>query len=851
MPRLNQQADFYELPEIATGYRLPPYFSLVIPVNRDVTNLVANPSGELNVSGWTDTSGAVQAVQSTTYQYHGVYSLRTATEATVANPGLMYQSVSLSASTLYVLSTKFICPIGGITFRLEFLNTSNVVLAYTEFKSTGFWQWVWVRYLSSSSITAYLHIEQITFPSSSPLFYVDGVQVEEIPSGSPSVPTTYIDGSQVGLTPGEFPLPYYWNGTPHASTSVRSSATRSGGRVVNLLDLGLTISAIAGLALPVPQGVSLPFGQLDGEQYIRTRKEAREFTIAGRVTGRSAVQLDQLFGSLSREFDRDSFSRDEPMILKYQPLDEQDQVIGPELDMVVTYQGGLEGQRNNLNTEVFTATFKQYLPSLLSHSDGATLTNSATVTNANSAIRRKSDGTWAAVSTGFTGGLARITALARHPDGTIYWGGDFTDAGGSGADYAAKYNPTTDVLSVVKAATSFNAAVEVITVGPDGRVYFGGSFTNVDGIANADGIVVYDPVANTFAALGTGVAVGGFVFAIIFDSAGNMYAGGSFTLMGGVANTVNIAKWNGSAWSAVGTGTNGLVRTILPVGTTDVYIGGDFTLAGGVANTIRIAKWNGSAYTAMGTGANNAVRHIVKSPSGLLYVVGVFTTLDGRSIEFIGTWNGVTFAAVGSGTTFSDSIQGIAFKPNGTFFVVGEFGTVNGVPFPDAIAEFDGSDFTSLGVDTPGGGAIFDIIVAPDGAIYIGYNAAGSASVESITTVTNDGTAYTYPIITIKGPSSGSSRIFSIRNLTTGKGLFIYYTILAGETAIMNTDPKNSSFVSNFFGDVSYTILPGSDSNFYLARGSNRIAMINTGSPTVEMYWSEAFLSAFDAVGVI
>ena len=81
----------------------------------------------------------------------------------------------------------------------------------------------------------------------------------------------------------------------------------------------------------------------------------------------------------------------------------------------------------------------------------------------------------------------------------------------------------------------------------------------------------------------------------------NLYAGGYFTTAGGVAAN-NIAKWDGSAWSALGSGMNGQPDVYaLAVSGTNLYAGGCFTTAGGVpANNI--AKWDGSAWSALGSG---------------------------------------------------------------------------------------------------------------------------------------------------------------------------------------------------------------------------------------------------------
>lgn len=84
-----------------------------------------------------------------------------------------------------------------------------------------------------------------------------------------------------------------------------------------------------------------------------------------------------------------------------------------------------------------------------------------------------------------------------------------------------------------------------------------------------------------------------------------LYVGGEFTLIGNTfAN--RIAKWNGSAWSALGAGLGATVRA-LTVYNNELIAGGDFTTAGGV-NTSRIATWNGSTWSALGTGVGATVR---------------------------------------------------------------------------------------------------------------------------------------------------------------------------------------------------------------------------------------------------
>ena len=85
-------------------------------------------------------------------------------------------------------------------------------------------------------------------------------------------------------------------------------------------------------------------------------------------------------------------------------------------------------------------------------------------------------------------------------------------------------------------------------------------------------------------------------------SGSTLYAGGDFTTAGG--NAANyIAQWNGSSWSALGSGMNGHVYALAVSGST-LYAGGYFTTAGGNAANY-IAQWNGSSWSALGSGMSS------------------------------------------------------------------------------------------------------------------------------------------------------------------------------------------------------------------------------------------------------
>ncbi len=122
------------------------------------------------------------------------------------------------------------------------------------------------------------------------------------------------------------------------------------------------------------------------------------------------------------------------------------------------------------------------------------------------------------------------------------------------------------------------------------------------------------------------IDVNGPVHKVAIASNGDIYIGGAFTQVNGIAAN-RIARWNGTTWSALGSGIgNGSVRTIALSGA-DVYVGGNFTLAGDVVAS-SIARWNGSQWSYLGKrdneqGLDSSVNQIV-FVGNTMYVAGSF-----------------------------------------------------------------------------------------------------------------------------------------------------------------------------------------------------------------------------------
>lgn len=833
-----------DIPEAGVLHRYAATLGVVVPIAR--TNLVTNPSFETTTDNWTAVNW--NTINRTTVdQWAGVYALEIGDPLTSA-PALRYGTttpLSTTTGVTYAVSLM-VKPSHHCTLTGALRNTADTAgLPARAFRlAPNAWQRI-TFFATETSTTSRIVTWTATFSATDAALlrlYVDAAQVEAC--GSEGVfATTYIDGDQRGLVPNQFPPAYLWNGTPHASTSTRSGQTRAGGRIMRFTDFTFLLTAIIGLGLATPQHEALAFAQLDGGQYQTTIKPPRTFSLAGRWAADTPSQRDIGAGQLARLLDRDRIGARQPLVLTMQAQD-CGVPIGEEVRVQALYTGGLEGETQELPTAAAAITFTTYLPVVLGSQAGALLTPQATVTNANGILTRGPDGEWAALGSGISGGGATVFAIVQGLDGTIYVGGDFTDAGGSGADYIAAYTPSTGTWSVLGSATAINAEVRALAIGPDGRLYVGGAFTNAGGVAAADAVAVWD--GSSWAALGSGAT--GIILALHFWPDGTLYAGGSSTNIGG-GGIDYIAAWNGAAWNALASATaiNGPVES-LAYGNGVLYVGGAFTNAGGVADADNIAVWDGSSWAAMGTGLDSDALALAVGPNGMVYAGGAFTTAGGVSASRVAAWNGSQWTPLGSG--MSGTVWTLAVAGDGTLYAGGSFTTAGGLTFSDRLVRWNGAAWTLPDVDLPGSPVVYAIRPTPDGSLYIGYDTAGSATAAATTTVTTRGTAQAAPTLVIRGPSSGSARVYQLTNVTTGAAIYFNYTIMAGETATLTLDPTNISFTSTFQGNILRTILPGSRATeWFLQPGANDISLfVGSSTVTATMEWTITYAGLDDAL---
>lgn len=341
--------------------------------------------------------------------------------------------------------------------------------------------------------------------------------------------------------------------------------------------------------------------------------------------------------------------------------------------------------------------------------------------------------------------------------GELILAGIFDRASGQLANSIARWDGTTlRPLGAGLQLTYDEADVRCLAV-YNNELYAAGLFDRAGG-APVNGIARWD--GSTWRAVGTGLLVSlnntlGFARAMQAHN-GSLIVGGAFDRAGGsVAN--NIAAWNGTSWSALGSGATFPVYGLETFGTS-LVAAGQFQIGPTVE---MLAAWNGSAWTALGGGAPTAPVSIVRTVGSMLYAdagatlvrfdgatwttvgiaSGIFNGYEGTSIRALHGFGselivGGQFTAVGSAVNAIDvaSSNVIAFDGtnswrhlggglgtnrkltrilpwNGGWIAAGQFSEAGAVK-TTGLALYDGDRWSAFGRFSGGNyGPIYDIAI--------------------------------------------------------------------------------------------------------------------------------------------
>jgi len=304
--------------------------------------------------------------------------------------------------------------------------------------------------------------------------------------------------------------------------------------------------------------------------------------------------------------------------------------------------------------------------------------------------------------------------MVRHPDGRVFAGGSFSQAGGVSANRIALWDGVAwSSINAALTPAQLTPRVHAMAVMPNGDLIVAGHFGGAGGITT-NHIARWN--GTTWSALGGGVSGASSgnnpaVFSLLVLPDGDLIVGGEFTTAGSTP-AMRIARWDGEVWHALGAGFGSLSSytpvyglALAPSGA--IIAGGQF-LNSGALGLGCIASWSGSAWSALSTGMTNSgspaiVRALAFESDGALIAAGRFNLAGGVAARSIARWNGVAWASVGGnvGSLPQHEVVALALSPSGEITVGGTFDSVAGSP-ASAIARWNGSTWsTFLGGSPP------------------------------------------------------------------------------------------------------------------------------------------------------
>ncbi len=255
-----------------------------------------------------------------------------------------------------------------------------------------------------------------------------------------------------------------------------------------------------------------------------------------------------------------------------------------------------DGTRDTTFTTNTGTAFNDSVYAIAIQSDGKILVGGDFTTfngtTVNRIVRLNADGTRDTTFTTSTGTAfnAYINTVAIQSDGKILVGGSFTNFNGTAVNRIVRLNAdgTRDTAFSTAVGSGFNSFVISIAIQSDGRIVISGSFTTFNGVQsffivrlNADG------TRDTSFTTNIGTSFNAFVNAIAIGSDGKIVAVGSFTTFNGA--TVNrIIRHNGDRlWSSVSSsGSSGTSYTFTGLSSSVEYV-----LRARVVNAIGASPW--------------------------------------------------------------------------------------------------------------------------------------------------------------------------------------------------------------------------------------------------------------------
>jgi trimeric autotransporter adhesin len=372
---------------------------------------------------------------------------------------------------------------------------------------------------------------------------------------------------------------------------------------------------------------------------------------------------------------------------------------------------------------------------------------------------------------------ATFTGISRRPQAMVVFNnelivaGTFANAGGNVANGIAAFNGTTwRSLGTGMTDNGDPAIIRALAVF-NGELYATGSFDVAGGIA-ARNIAKWN--GTQWSALTSGIdsTTGGYAVQV-FGS--ELFVGGAFNNAGGIPSA-RAARWNGTQWSAAPVGTSGLVSSF-GIHAGQLYAGGTFQFAG---TNRGFARWNGSAFVAESTDLDSGGINAFATFDNDLIAAGSFLAINGLDVNRISRYAGaLPWRTFGSG--FNSPVRAIVSRP-GELIIAGSFTTIDAKPIRHVV-RWDGAAWSEVGTgginsnNTSGVRTLIDF----QGSLYAGgaFQNSANSSVPSMF-ARFDGTNWV-KVGTAFGAGSGRE--------VNATAIYNNQLVLAGEFTNLATNP--------------------------------------------------------------
>ncbi|HEX9991192.1 MAG TPA: S-layer homology domain-containing protein [Chloroflexia bacterium] len=403
----------------------------------------------------------------------------------------------------------------------------------------------------------------------------------------------------------------------------------------------------------------------------------------------------------------------------------------------------------------------------------------------------------------------------------IYVGGDFMRAGDVPANGIAMWDGTSWHplgAGLLRSPGDNGFVYDIKTIGSD--IYVGGIFTTA-GEVTANGVARWD--GSQWSPLGSGLAYDTYLGSAtdMAVAGGNLYVAGSFNHAGGVEAN-RVARWDGSQWHSLGEGPNNGIPDdsayALAADGNNIYVGGSFLMAGSVPAR-NIARWDGTQWFPLGTGTNDGPVRAIAVNGSDVYAGGNFSTAGSAAAENIARWDGTEWHALGDGVSSAGIADVFAITPDGADIYVGGDFTIAGQVSASRIAKWSGTEWIPIG-NGPGDGvhSRVNAIALRNDEVFVGGIFTRTGEIEVGRIAKWDGAQWSPLGSGIRAAAQSRPEVKAIA--VSGTDIYVGGNfIAAGDVAASNVAKWDGNQWSSLGSGVNHEVLALAVSDGYLYAG--------------------------------